>query len=206
MPSGGLTNAPGEWLQPLRPPHTALTGRPAADHRRILNGMWWSLRPGSWRKAGIVPHRCDPVTPQAEATGPLAGDVPWHPSHGRPHPPGCRRGSPGRRPPQHYVSGHRHDRPPPAYGAGQRLTRPGDTRPTACSGGLAPAHDRRRREAAGARAADTPTFPSRRGQRFSSSDSDRPASSGYPLHDSPSIQGTSRRALRPPPLSPTQPH
>src|SRR5262245_48236262 len=39
LPRGGPTNAPWERLQPLLPPQKPTTGRPAVDHRRILNGI-----------------------------------------------------------------------------------------------------------------------------------------------------------------------
>ncbi len=96
MHRGDLTNAQGERLQPLLPPQKPHTGRPAVDHRRILNGMLWMLRPGApwhdvperdgpwrtvasrfyrWRRAGVFQHLFDTVKPQADATGQLDGDV-----------------------------------------------------------------------------------------------------------------------------------
>jgi transposase len=45
-----LTNTPWERLQPLLPPQKPQTGRPAVDHRRLLNGILWILRTGApWR-------------------------------------------------------------------------------------------------------------------------------------------------------------
>lgn len=41
-----------EWaqLEPLLPPQRPATGRPAHDHRTVLNGMIWILRTGApWR-------------------------------------------------------------------------------------------------------------------------------------------------------------
>ena len=39
-----------ERLRPLLPPQKPRTGRPAKDHRTILNGILWILRTGSpWR-------------------------------------------------------------------------------------------------------------------------------------------------------------
>src|SRR5690625_4322118 len=41
-----------EWAQlaPLLPPQRPATGRPAHDHRTVLNGMVWILRTGApWR-------------------------------------------------------------------------------------------------------------------------------------------------------------
>jgi putative transposase of IS4/5 family DUF4096/integrase-like protein len=45
-----LTDQQWERLQPLLPPQKPPTGRPAADHRRILNGILWLLLTGApWR-------------------------------------------------------------------------------------------------------------------------------------------------------------
>ena len=53
-----LTNSQWERLQPLLPPQKPKTGRPAADHRRILNGIRWLLRTGApWRD---LPERDGP--------------------------------------------------------------------------------------------------------------------------------------------------
>lgn len=53
-----LTDEQWERLQPLLPPQKARTGRPAADHRRILNGILWILRTGApWRD---LPERYGP--------------------------------------------------------------------------------------------------------------------------------------------------
>jgi transposase len=50
MNRGDLTNAEWERLAPLLPPQKPAVGRPAHDHRRILNGMFWVLRTGApWR-------------------------------------------------------------------------------------------------------------------------------------------------------------
>ena len=50
MESSDLTDAQWERLRPLLPPQTPRTGRPAKDHRTILNGILWILRSGSpWR-------------------------------------------------------------------------------------------------------------------------------------------------------------
>ena len=85
-----LTNTQWERLQSLLPPQKPHTGRPAADHRRILNGILWILRTGApwhdlperyggwstiasrfyrWRKAGIWAHRLAAVQQQADAAG-----------------------------------------------------------------------------------------------------------------------------------------
>src|SRR5262249_59634329 len=45
-----LTDMQWNKLQPFLPPQKPTTGRPAADHRRILNGILWLLRTGApWR-------------------------------------------------------------------------------------------------------------------------------------------------------------
>src|ERR1044071_9641813 len=53
-----LTDQQWEQLRPLLPPQKPPTGRPAADHRRILNGILWLLRTGApWRD---LPERYGP--------------------------------------------------------------------------------------------------------------------------------------------------
>jgi transposase len=50
MHRGDLTNDEWQRLEPLLPPQKPTTGRPAADHRRIINGMLWIARTGApWR-------------------------------------------------------------------------------------------------------------------------------------------------------------
>ncbi len=50
MESSDLTDAQWERLRPLLPSQKPRTGRPAKDHRTILNGILWILRTGSpWR-------------------------------------------------------------------------------------------------------------------------------------------------------------
>lgn len=45
-----LTDTQWERLVPLLPPQRARTGRPAHDHRTMLNGILWILRSGApWR-------------------------------------------------------------------------------------------------------------------------------------------------------------
>jgi hypothetical protein len=47
---GDLTNEQWERLAPLLPPQKPRTGRPALDHREVLNGILWVLRTGApWR-------------------------------------------------------------------------------------------------------------------------------------------------------------
>ena len=50
METSDLTDARWERLQPLLPPQKPRTGRPANDHRTVLDGILWILRTGSpWR-------------------------------------------------------------------------------------------------------------------------------------------------------------
>lgn len=42
-----LTDAQWEQIAPLLPAQQPKTGRPAEDHRRLLNGMLWILRTGA---------------------------------------------------------------------------------------------------------------------------------------------------------------
>jgi hypothetical protein len=55
-----LTDAHWEQLCPLLPPQKPLTGRPAIDHRLVVEGMLWVARTGSsWRE---LPERFGPWT------------------------------------------------------------------------------------------------------------------------------------------------
>jgi len=50
MQTSDLTDAQWERLRPLLPPQKPHTGRPAQDHRTVINGILWILRTGSpWR-------------------------------------------------------------------------------------------------------------------------------------------------------------
>ena len=47
---GDLTNEQWERIEPLLPKAKTRRGRPAQDHRRLLNGIVWVLRTGApWR-------------------------------------------------------------------------------------------------------------------------------------------------------------
>ena len=47
---GDLTNEQWERIEPLLPKSKTKRGRPAQDHRQLLNGMIWVLRTGApWR-------------------------------------------------------------------------------------------------------------------------------------------------------------
>ena len=50
MKRGDLKDAEWTRLQPLLPPQKPKTGRPAKDHRQVVNGILWILRTGApWR-------------------------------------------------------------------------------------------------------------------------------------------------------------
>lgn len=87
-----LTHRQWERLQPLLPPQKPHTGRPATDHRRILNGILWLLRTGApwrdlperygpwrtvasrfyrWRKAGLWDRLFAAIQQQADTAGKL---------------------------------------------------------------------------------------------------------------------------------------
>ena len=92
MHRGDLTNDEWQRLEPLLPPQKPTTGRPAADHRRIINGMLWIARTGApwrdlperygavgtvssrfyrWRQAGIWDRILAALQQQADAAGQL---------------------------------------------------------------------------------------------------------------------------------------
>jgi len=93
-----LTNEQWERLRWLLPLQRARRGRPAKDHRRIINGMVWMLRTGApwrdlpdeygpwqtvatrfyrWRRAGIWDRILAELQEEADA----AGDLDWHLHH-----------------------------------------------------------------------------------------------------------------------------
>lgn len=52
---GDVSDKQWEKLQPLLPVQKAWTGQPAADHRRVINGILWLHRTGApWRD---IPER-----------------------------------------------------------------------------------------------------------------------------------------------------
>jgi transposase len=96
MNRGELTDAQWERLRPLLPPQKAWTGRPARDHRLILNGILWIDRTGApwrdlperygpwqtvatrfyrWREAGIWDHILAAVQQLADVEGRIDWDV-----------------------------------------------------------------------------------------------------------------------------------
>lgn len=94
MNRGDLTNEQWEQLKPFLPPQRPHTGRPALDHRTILNGILWVLRTGApwrdlperygswntvysrfrrWREAGVW----DRVLAEVQAQGDQQGKLDW---------------------------------------------------------------------------------------------------------------------------------
>src|SRR6476659_6128789 len=85
-----LTDEQWERLRPLLPPQKAKTGRPAKDHRTVINGMLWIMKTGApwedlperygsyktvssrfyrWRKAGIWDRILSELQQDADAQG-----------------------------------------------------------------------------------------------------------------------------------------
>ncbi len=92
MHRGDLTHEEWQRLEPLLPPQKPKTGRPASDHRRLINGMLWIARTGApwrdlperygavgtvssrfyrWRIAGIWDRILAALQQQADADGKL---------------------------------------------------------------------------------------------------------------------------------------
>jgi transposase len=92
MKRKALTNTQWERLQPLLPSQKPTTGRPASDHRVIINGIMWILRTGApwrdlperygpwgtvasrfyrWRKAGLWQRLFEAIQQPADAVGKL---------------------------------------------------------------------------------------------------------------------------------------
>jgi transposase len=91
-----LTDQQWERLQPLLPPQKPKTGGPAADHRRVINGILWVLRTGApwrdlrerygswstvasrfyrWTRAGIRDRVLAALQAQADESGQLNWEV-----------------------------------------------------------------------------------------------------------------------------------
>ena len=91
-----LTDAQWEQIAPLLPAQKPRTGRPAEDHRQVLNGMLWILRTGApwedlparygavgtvssrfyrWRKVGVFDLVLQRLQAQADARGDLDWDL-----------------------------------------------------------------------------------------------------------------------------------
>jgi len=93
---GDLTDSQWEKIKPLLPPQKAWTGKPAHDHRQIINGILWILRTGApwrdlpncygvhstvssrfyrWRKAGIWEQILAGLQQIADAEGRIDWEV-----------------------------------------------------------------------------------------------------------------------------------
>ncbi len=90
-----LNDEQWERLRPLLPPQKPRIGRPAKDHRTVLNGILWLLRTGApwrdlpskygswqtvasrfyrWRRAGVWQDVLQSLQQQADAAGHLCWD------------------------------------------------------------------------------------------------------------------------------------
>jgi len=91
-----MTDEQWERLKPLLPPQKPRTGRPARDHRQIVNAILWIIRSGApwrdlpehygpwqtvasrfyrWQKAGIWERLFAAVQQRADAAGQLDWQV-----------------------------------------------------------------------------------------------------------------------------------
>jgi transposase len=110
-----LTDAQWEQIAPLLPPQQPRMGRPAEDHRQVLDGVHWILRTGApwedlparygpagtvlsrfyrWRKAGVRPGSAAPARAGGCARRPRLGSA-LRERHGGARPPARRRCTPG---------------------------------------------------------------------------------------------------------------
>ena len=90
-----LTDSEWARLQPLLPPQKPQVGRPAKDHRQVIDGILWILRTGApwrdlparfgkwttvvsrfyrWRRAGVWARVLAALQEQADAVGKLDWD------------------------------------------------------------------------------------------------------------------------------------
>src|SRR5919202_5869061 len=113
-----LNDEQWERLRPLLPPQKPRTGRPAKDHRTVLNGILWILRTGSpwralperygscktvasrfyrWQKAGVWDCVLAALQRQADAAGGLDWGLHFVGSTGVPAPPHAAGGQRGPR-------------------------------------------------------------------------------------------------------------
>jgi len=91
-----LTDEEWERLRPLLPAQKPATGRPAQNHRQVVNGILWVLRTGApwrdlperygkwttvysrlqrWRKTGVWEHIWQEVQRQAQAEGHIEWEI-----------------------------------------------------------------------------------------------------------------------------------
>src|SRR5215207_8092323 len=98
MATSHLSDRQWDRLRSLLPPQKSRTGRPAKDHRTILNGILWIVRTGSpwrclperygswktvssrfshWQKAGVGNRLLADLQWQANAEGRLDGRLPF---------------------------------------------------------------------------------------------------------------------------------
>lgn len=91
-----LTDAQREQIAPLLPPQKLRMGRPAEDHRQVLNGMLWILRTSApwadlparygavgtvssrfyrWQQAGVFDRVLRQLQARADARGHLGWDL-----------------------------------------------------------------------------------------------------------------------------------
>jgi len=124
-----LTDVQWAKLHPLLPPQKPRTGRPAKDHRAILNGILWVLRTGSpwralperfgswktvssrfyrWQQAGVWDRILSALQRQAEAEGRLDWTLHFVDStivRAHQHAAGAKRGTRKPRPSAGVVAG-----------------------------------------------------------------------------------------------------
>jgi len=117
-----LTDEHWERLRALLPPQKPRIGRPARDHRQIVNGILWITRTGApwrdlperygswqtvvsrfyrWRQAGVWDRLFAAVQQQADAQGQLDWQIHYVDStivRAHQHAAGAKRGSPKRKP------------------------------------------------------------------------------------------------------------
>jgi len=112
-----LTDDQWAALEPLLPPQRAATGRPAKDHRTILNGILWRLKTGApgrdlperygpwqtvdtrfrrWQRAGIWHRVLAALHTRADARGDLDWDLHFLDGttiRAHPHAAGAKKGA-----------------------------------------------------------------------------------------------------------------
>jgi transposase len=91
-----ITNEQWKRLRPLLPPQKPKTGRPAKNHRVVVNGILWLMRTGApwrdlpteygpwqtvasrfyrWRRAGVWEHILQTLQQQTDANGQIDWEV-----------------------------------------------------------------------------------------------------------------------------------